>query len=103
MGKRKMNDPVFSAYEYAIGGKMVVGTVIMDEMEAMKMDDTIGGKAELKENLLYQMVDYILKENLAEFTMVEDPANAMRKYRVRAYLAPNDQVKILRTAQKLAL
>jgi hypothetical protein len=98
-----MNDPIFSAYDYAIGGKMVVGTVIMDEMEAMKLDDTIGGKAELKERLLYQMVEYILEKNLAEFTVAEDRANGMIKYRVRAYLAPNEQVKILRTAQKLAL
>jgi hypothetical protein len=98
-----MNDPIFSAYDYAIGGKMVVGTVIMDKMEAMKLEDTIDGKANLKERLLYQMIDYILEKNLAEFTMVEDRANDMIKYRVRAYLAPNEQVKILRTAQKLAL
>jgi len=98
-----MNDPIFSAYDYAIGGKMVVGTVIMDEMESIKLDDTIDGKAKLKEKLLYQMVDYILKENLAEFTMVEDRTSGMMKYRVRAYLAPNEQVKILRTAEKLVL
>jgi hypothetical protein len=98
-----MNDPIFSAYDYAIGGKMVVGTVIMDKMEAMKLEDTIGGKANLKERLLYQMIDYILEKNLAEFTVVEDRAHGMIKYRVRAYLAPNEQVKILRTAQKLAL
>jgi hypothetical protein len=98
-----MNDPTFSSYDYAIGGKMVVGTVIMDEMESLKLDDTIHGKANLKGKLLYQMIEYILKENLAEFTMVEDRANGMIKYRVRAYLAPNEQVKILRTAEKLAL
>jgi hypothetical protein len=98
-----MSDPIFSAYDYAIGGKMVVGTVIMDKMEAMKLEDTIGGKANLKERLLYQMIDYILEKNLAEFTMVEDRTTGMMKYRVRAYLAPNEQVKILRTAEKLAL
>jgi hypothetical protein len=43
----------------------------------------------------------MLENKLAEFTMTEDHARATRTFRVRAYLAPNDQVKILRTAYKI--
>ena len=94
-----MIDPTFTSYDYAIGGKMVVGSCTMTEMEAQSW--MVDSKEELKRKLLYQMLDYILENKLAEFTMVEDHARATRTYRVRAYLAPNDQVKILRVAYKI--
>jgi hypothetical protein len=96
-----MNDVTFTSYDYAIGGKMVVGTHTMTEMEAVELLDTIGGKAMIKKSLIDQLASHILENKLAEFTMTEDHARATRTFRVRAYLAPNDQVKILRTAYKI--
>jgi hypothetical protein len=96
-----MNDVTFTSYDYAIGGKMVVGSCTMTEMEAIDMMDNIGGKAMIKKSLVDQMANYMLENKLAEFTMTEDHARATRTFRVRAYLAPNDQVKILRTAYKI--
>jgi hypothetical protein len=96
-----MNDVTFTSYDYAIGGKMVVGSCTMTEMEAIDMMDNIGGKAMIKKSLIDQMASYMLENKLAEFTMTEDHARGTRTFRVRAYLAPNDQVKILRTAYKI--
>jgi tyrosine-protein phosphatase YwqE len=96
-----MNDVTFTSYDYAIGGKMVVGTHTMTEMDAIGTLDTIGGKERIKESLIQQMAKYMLENKLAEFTMTEDHARGTRTFRVRAYLAPNDQVKILRTAYKI--
>ena len=96
-----MNDVTFKSYDYAIGGKMVVGTHTMTEMEAIATLDTIGGKEKIKESLIQQLARYILENKLAEFTMAEDHGRGTRTFRVRAYLAPNDQVKILRTAYKI--
>jgi tyrosine-protein phosphatase YwqE len=96
-----MNDVTFTSYDYAIGGKMVVGSCTMTEMEAIDMMDNIGGKERIKESLIQQLARYILENKLAEFTMAEDHARGTRTFRVRAYLAPNDQVKILRTAYKI--
>jgi hypothetical protein len=96
-----MNDVTFTAHDYAIGGKMVVGSCTITEMEAIDMLNIAGGKEEIKRRLLTQMLEYMLENKLAEFTMTEDHARATRTFRVRAYLAPNDQVKILRTAYKI--
>jgi hypothetical protein len=96
-----MNDVTFTTHDYAIGGKMVVGSCTMTEMDAIDMMDIIGGKEEIKKRLLIQMLEYMLENKLMEFTMAQDHARATRTFRVRAYLAPNDQVKILRTAYKI--
>ena len=96
-----MNDITFKFYDYPIGGKMVTGTCRVSEMDAMNMEGTIGGKEKLKESLLHQLASYMLENKLAEFTMTENPIDGTRIYRVRAYLAPNDQVKILRIGYKI--
>ena len=96
-----MNDVTFTSYDYPIGGKMVVGTHTMTEMEAIDMMATRSGKERIKESLIQQMAKYMLENKLAEFTVHEDHARGTRTFRVRAYLAPNDQVKILRTAYKI--
>lgn len=94
-----MIEPTFTSHDYPIGGKMVVGSCTMTEMEASSW--MVDSKEELKRKLLYQMLDYMLENKLVEFTTFEDHARATRTFRVRAYLAPNDQVKILRVAYKI--
>ena len=96
-----MIEPTFTSHDYPIGGKMVVGSCTMSEMDAIDMMDTVDGKNEVKRKLIQQMVDYMLENKLAEFTMLEDHARGTRTFRVRAYLAPNDQVKVLRVAYKI--
>lgn len=95
-----MVEPTFTTYDYPIGGKMVVGSFVVTEMEALNLLNS-DHKPTMKRKLLYQMVDYMLDNNLAEFTTFEDHARGTRTFRVRAYLAPNDQVKILRVAYKI--
>jgi hypothetical protein len=59
--------------------------------------DLIGVSGDaLKERLMRQMIDYIIENKLAEFTMVKHPIEDSRIYRVRCYLAPDATVKILR-------
>jgi hypothetical protein len=65
------------------------------------LDDLIGVSGDvLKERLLRQMINYILENKLAEFTMVKHPMEDSRIYRVRCYLAPDHTVKILRTLKQ---
>jgi len=47
------------------------------------------------------MAEFILENNLVEFTYQDNPIDMSRSIHVRAYLAPNDQVKILRLANKI--
>ena len=95
-----ISDPIFEAHDYAIGGKMVVGRAEMDESFTMLLQD--GDKdavKHIKEKLIHDMAQYMLENNLVEFTHVDDPLTFRRKIAVRAYLAPNDQVKVLRLAK----
>jgi hypothetical protein len=97
-----MIDPIFQSHDYAIGGKMVVGRAEMDESYTILLQN--GDKdavKHIKEKLIHDMAQYMLENNLVEFTHQDDPLTFRRKIAVRAYLAPNDQVKILRLANKI--
>ena len=43
------------------------------------------------------LVKCMMENNLIEFTKIEDSATGSYRLHARCYLAPNDQVKILRT------
>lgn len=97
-----ISDPIFETHDYAIGGKMVVGRAEMDESYTMMLQN--GDKdavKHIKQKLIHDMAQFILENNLVEFTHVDDPLTFRRKIAVRAYLAPNDQVKVLRLANKV--
>lgn len=97
-----MNTSQFETYDYAIGGKMVVGRAEMDESFSMMLQDgDATAVMQVKEKLTRDMIKHILENKLLEFTYYDDPITFRRHLTVRAYLAPNDQVKILRLANKL--
>jgi hypothetical protein len=97
-----MSQPNFTSWEYAIGGKMVVGRAEMDESFRMMIED--GDQQAvmmIKEKLTRDLVSFMLENKLVEFTHQDDPITFRRQLAVRAYLAPSDQVKILRLANKV--
>ncbi len=96
-----MNEPIFITYDYVIGGKLVVGRVNMVQTFAEIVGKDIDAKQRLKEKLVHDMATYMLENNLVEFTQLDDPITFNKTIMVRAYLAPNDQVKILRLANKV--
>jgi len=91
----------FITHEYSIGGKMVLGTAEMStEFYMMLEDGDQTAIMQVKEKLTRDMVSYMLENKLVEFTHYDDPITLSRKLAVRAYLAPSDQVKILRLSHK---
>jgi hypothetical protein len=96
-----MNDPIFTTHDYIIGGKMVVGRVNMDDTFAEILGKDIDAKQRLKEKLVHDLATYMLENQLVEFTQQDNPSTFTKTIAVRAYLAPNDQVKILRLANKI--
>jgi len=92
----------FNTYDYPIGGKMVIGRAEMTEDFRMMMED---GDAtaimQVKEKLTRDMVHFIMENKLVEFTRHDDPITMRRQLAIRAYLAPSDQVKILRLSKQL--
>ena len=97
-----ISDLEFQSYDYAIGGKMVVGRAEMTEDFRMMLED---GDAtaimQIKEKLTRDMVSYMLQNKLVEFTHHDDPITMRRQLAIRAYLAPSDQVKILRLSKQI--
>jgi hypothetical protein len=93
--------PEFKSYDYLIGGKLVVGRASMDESYAARMNTDFDFRDHVKRKLISDMAQYILEHNLVEFTQQDDPMTFTKHIAVRAYLAPNDQVKILRLANKI--
>lgn len=94
-------EPDFKTYDYIIGGKMVVGRASMEDSYAAQMNVDFDFRASVKKKLIMDMAQYILENNLVEFTQYDDPLTMCKNITVRAYLAPNDQVKILRLANKI--
>jgi hypothetical protein len=98
-GTDKVN---FETHDYIIGGKMVVGRATMSEDFRMMIED---GDAtaimQIKEKLTRDLVHHILENKLVEFTHHDNPVTMDRQIAIRAYLAPNDQVKILRLSKQL--
>ena len=97
-----MSQPEFEVYGYVIGGKMVVGRAEMTPDFHMKIrDGDYTAIMQIKEKLTRDLVQFILENKLVEFTQYNDPITQRSQLAVRAYLAPSDQVKILRLANKV--
>jgi hypothetical protein len=95
-------DATFNVYGYAIGGKMVVGRAEMTEQFKMMMENgDLTAISHIKEKLTRDLVHHILENKLVEFTHHDDPITSRKQLTIRAYLAPNDQVKILRLSKQL--
>lgn len=98
--------PTFETYDYAIGGKLVVGRAVMDQsfIQLMQGGDE-DAKKNVKHSLIMQMAEYMLENNLVEFTQQKTHSpNTFEEQTVimiRAYLADGPTVKILRLANKV--
>lgn len=91
----------FQTYDYVIGGKLVVGRATMEESFSQLMMSDADARLQVKKKLIMDMAEYMLENNLVEFTQQDDLLTFRKHIAVRAYLAPNDQVKVLRLANKI--
>ena len=53
---------------------------------------------EIKRQLVHKLAEAILEKQLCEFTMIPNTVDYSKVFRVRAYLTPKEQCKILRQA-----
>ena len=98
----KTSDLKFDVYDYPIGGKMVVGRARMSmEFRHLLEDGDPNARDKLKFDLIHQMADYMLTNKLVEFTYMDDPLSGDKMIACRAYLAPDSQVKIIRSVIKV--
>jgi hypothetical protein len=93
-----MDNLKFEAYDYTIGGKMVVAKCDINELD---FEHTHLWKEQVKLKLATQLAQYMIEKNLIEFMQQANPSAFSRTVVCRAYLAPSEEIKILRSARKL--
>ena len=86
----------FTYKDIAIGGKMVTGTIRVPEHKMLSYGTEQEFRQFLKTSMAHQMTEYMISNGLVEFTQMRDNITFDTLVRARCYLAPNDQVKILR-------
>jgi hypothetical protein len=90
----------FNVYDYPIGGKMVVAKYALPIYYATLAETDAAVREQIKTSLLQQTIDHILQNKLCEFTQMRS-IDGQTTVACRLYLAPNDQIKILRVANKI--
>lgn len=90
------DDIEFNIKEYPIKGQMVMGQVILKEIDLINIPLGVDIKTHIKKNLLKRLINHMLKNKLAEFTVTDDPLNASKLYRVRCFVTPDEQVRLIR-------
>lgn len=89
------DDIEFDIKEYPIKGKMVIGSVKVSLSEMMTHSDAKINQL-VKEKLTKDMVNFILENKLAEFTMQESHTDMTKFYRIRCFLTSDEQVRLIR-------
>ena len=90
----------FKAYNYVIGGKLIVGKVQFTDYDFMGIPHQ-EMRTLVKKRMAAQLAEFMLENRLLEFTQFDDPVAGKKTVVARAYLAPDDQVKILRVVNKI--
>lgn len=82
--------------ELAIGGKALKVHIRIAEYERMRMASDDEFAREMKRRLTRDMVEYMIDNRLIEFTTMQSADQLDTIVAARAYLAPNETVKLLR-------
>jgi hypothetical protein len=86
--------------EFAIGGKLVSIKYEIAHIEAIANWDDEEWKEHIRQRVVTELVEKIMQEKLVEITVSDNLLTQGKNIIARCYLAPNDQVKILRTLNK---
>lgn len=88
------NDPV-EVTDYAIGGKMVTIKSEISNVNLVHIDDETWRQT-IRSELAHKLATIILQYGLCEITTMQHVNGVGKTVAIRCYLAPNDQVKLLR-------
>ena len=81
--------------DLAIGGKMVTIRSEISDVNLQHMNDETWRQT-IRSELAHKLATFILQHGLCEITTMQTPHSMSRTIAIRCYLAPNDQVKLLR-------
>jgi hypothetical protein len=100
-GQSDLFDPAmtFEIKEHAIGGRMITVKMDVDLVDHVVMNDQDWRKT-IKHRMATQLATVMLDQELVESTVMVDPSSGRHTVAIRCYLAPKDQVRILRVHEK---
>jgi hypothetical protein len=80
-----------------VRGEMITVQKVIDvhESQLMKLNEDEFNR-QVKRELTIQLAEHILKNNFVEFTKQQNMNTSEVTYRARAYLTPDDRVRMLR-------
>ena len=87
---------IFTHQDITIGGKLVRCTMEFPEQRILSFGSEKVFRDYVKSEMSYDMAKYMLANHLIEFTQMRNPQTLSTMINARCYLAPDDQVKILR-------
>jgi hypothetical protein len=86
----------FTYKDVAIGGKLVKGHISLHESKMMEISSDAEMREYVRTMMATQLAEYMIAGGLIEFTQMKDNVTLYTTITARCYLAPNDQVKLLR-------
>ena len=95
--QRPWGEPVIEYKDYAIGGKMVKVSVTVSEDVMVNRFNDENARQVLRHKLCEELASAILNQKLVEINSMKNPSDFSTTIVARAYLAPDGQVKLLRT------
>lgn len=84
--------------DVAIGGKLVTASYTIAEYERIKFDSDETFRKFTKQTIVQELARYMVDSKLVEVTAQHNMAEGTVMIKARAYVAPDSQVKLLRTA-----
>lgn len=87
------SDVSINTQDYAIGGRMITVTLDIDAQAFMSDEEW---RKNIRLRLATQLALAMLDQDLMETTSYQDPSSYHKTIAARCYLAPRDQVRILR-------
>ena len=95
--QKPWEDPIIDYKVYAIGGKMVTASVTVSEDVMVNQFSDPKAREFMRHKLCEDLASAMLAKGLVEINQAKNPYDFSTKIVARAYLAPDDQVKLLRT------
>lgn len=92
--------PGVQVEEFPIGGKLIIANISLSTLETVQHWDDESWRNGQRQRLVNLLANRILLDNLTEITTHEDYLNGFKIITARCYLAPNDQVKVLRSLKR---
>jgi hypothetical protein len=82
-----------------IKGEMIIASLSFTDYDSLNLTES-EVKARIKEKLVQQLAEHILKNKLVEFTQMTDNITGHKTVKARCFLVPDGQVRIIREYNK---